>query len=202
MIHYHDFHLHPSIDVLKKEDYSQYINSQSLMESIKSNADNLYEQAKEKGYLDGLEQSKLEQSEHMFKLIDNSIQYLADIEQSIIDIVQKIVKKILHSVSDEELTVGLVRSALQYVRNEKHVVIKVAPSQKIVLKEKLNELLNENPSIGFLDVVADATLKEGDCIMESEIGIVDSSLSTQLDFLMRKMKTLTIDTPKKDADTS
>ena len=43
-------------------------------------------------------------------------------------------------------------------------------------------------AIRLLDVVADSRLKKGDCLLESEMGVVDAGLDTQMGALRRVME--------------
>lgn len=44
----------------------------------------------------------------------------------------------------------------------------------------MNQLLAAYPGVGYLDLLPDARLAPGACILESEIGMVEASLEDQL----------------------
>ena len=99
-------------------------------------------------------------------------------------------KKIIGEFDQEELAISLVKNALQHVRNEKHVTIRVPSAQYSAVQARLNTILAEYKGVGFIDLVADPRLSSGDCIMESEIGVVDASVDVQLRALQKRFDSL------------
>ncbi|WP_404831101.1 FliH/SctL family protein [Endozoicomonas euniceicola] len=55
-------------------------------------------------------------------------------------------------------------------------------------KAKVNDILAEYKGVGFIDLVADQRLSTGDCIMESEIGVVDASVDLQIAALQKRFE--------------
>lgn len=82
----------------------------------------------------------------------------------------------------------MVKNALQHVRNEKQVTIRIPPSQFKMVKARLNEILAEYKGVGFIDLVSDERLSTGDCIMESDIGVVDASVDLQIKALQKRFE--------------
>ncbi len=187
----------PSTRVLKAEDYSLFLEAQDIIvmaneqaDGIIDDAEKAYQQERERGYQDGLDVSKIEQAEQMLKVVSRTINYLSDVEKSLADILLSGVKKIIGEFDQEQLAVNLVRNALQHVRNEKQVTIRIPPSQYNMVKAKLNSILADYKGVGFIDLVADPRLSTGDCIMESEIGVVDASVDVQLIALQKRFEKL------------
>lgn len=189
--------LDPTCRVLKSDDYVVYLEAQEIINAVQKQAAGIvedakkaYEQEKERGYQDGLAQSKSERTDHMLKVVSRTINYLSDIEDTLADILFSGVKKIIGEFDEEELTVSLVKSALQHVRNEKHVSIRISPAQYNAVQARLNAILAEYKGVGFIDLVSDPRLSTGDCIMESEIGVVDASVDVQLSALQKRFDSL------------
>ncbi|MGI9275652.1 MAG: HrpE/YscL family type III secretion apparatus protein [Endozoicomonas sp.] len=190
-------HIDPSCKILKAEDYALYLEASEIIENARQQARDIaedarraFEEQKELGYQKGLEQSKLDQSEQMLKVVSRTINYLSELEKSLAGILMSGVRKIIGDFDQEELAVSLVKNALQYVRNEKQVTIRIPPSQFNMVKARLNEILAEYKGVGFIDLVADQRLSTGGCIMESEIGVVDASLDLQLQALEGRFRKL------------
>ncbi|MBL8918635.1 MAG: flagellar assembly protein FliH [Myxococcaceae bacterium] len=79
---------------------------------------------------------------------------------------------------------ALVRSAVRRLGDARHLVIKLHPDDAEVVgstegRQKLGLTLMQ------VDVVADATLEHGDCVVESENAMVDGRLTTRLEELKR-----------------
>ena len=188
-------HIDPAAKVLKAKDYAFYLEAREIIASAEQKATEIieagkeaYDQQKKQGYEDGIAESKLDQADQMLKVVSRTINYLAEVEKAMADILMTGVKKIIGEFDQEELAVNLVRNALQHVRNEKQVTIRIPPSQFKMVKAKLNEILAEYKGVGFIDLVADQRLSTGDCIMESEIGVVDASVDLQITALQQRFE--------------
>ncbi len=189
--------LDPSARVLKARDYAEYLQAQEVIsqanrqaEEILQKAAKVYESKKQQGYDEGREISKQEQSEHMLKVVSRTIGYLSDVEKALAGILMSGIKKIIGEFDSDEMAVNLVRNALQHVRNEKQVTIRIPPSQFNMVKSRVNEILAEYKGVGFIDLVSDERLSTGDCIMESDIGVVDASVDLQLEALQKRFEKL------------
>ena len=190
-----NLYVDPACKVLKARDHATYLEAQDIVGQaheqaavIAEQAKVAYQQEKERGYQDGLDESKAEQAEQMLKVVSRTINYLSGIEKAMADILLSGVKKIIGDFDQEELAVGLVKNALQHVRNEKQVTIRIPPSQYNMVKARVSEILEEYKGVGFIDLVADQRLSTGDCIMESEIGVVEASVDIQLQALQKRFE--------------
>ncbi|CAM3537592.1 HrpE/YscL family type III secretion apparatus protein [Parendozoicomonas haliclonae] len=193
-----DFHLQPGQKVIKAADYSVIEKSTSLIDKAREQAEQIiveakaaFEQEKERGYQEGLMQSRMEQSEQMLKMVDRSINYLSDVEASLADILMTAVRKIIEDYDDRALTVGLIKAGLQHVRNERQVSVRVPPAHFSYVKEKVAEILSGYKGVGILIPVSDPRLKAGSCILESKIGVVDASIDIQLQALQKRFSQMT-----------
>ena len=190
-----NLYVDPSCKVLKARDYESWLDAQDIIgqaeeqaEAIAEQAREMYQQEKERGYEDGLDESKAEQAEQMLKVVSRTINYLASIEKAMADILFSGVKKIIGDFDEEALAVGLIKSALQHVRNEKQVTIRIPPSQYNMVQARISDILEEYEGVSFIDLVADQRLSTGDCIMESEIGVVETSVDIQLQALKKRFE--------------
>ncbi|MDD7805822.1 MAG: HrpE/YscL family type III secretion apparatus protein [Endozoicomonas sp. (ex Botrylloides leachii)] len=184
-----------SCNVLKARDYESWIDSQDIInkaqeqaEKIAEQAREMYQKEKQRGYEDGLDESKAEQAEQMLKVVSRTINYLSSIEKAMTDILFSGVKKIINDFDEEALVVGLIKNALKHVRNEKQVTIRIPPSQYNMVQARISDILENYEGVSFIELVADQRLSTGDCIMESEIGIVETSVDIQLQALKKRFE--------------
>lgn len=179
--------LAPGLKVLKAKDYASYLDSQHLVEaanskaeSIIANAQQAYETEKQRGYQDGLAQAKIENAQTMVETLARCNDYYQQVEEKMTGVVLEAVRKIIDTFDDVDTTVSVVREALQLVSNQKQVILHVHPEQVVEVREKVAGVLSDFPEVGYVDVVADARLKNGGCILETEVGIIDASIDGQL----------------------
>ena len=78
----------------------------------------------------------------------------------------------------EETIVSVVREALSYVHRAKSIVIRANMNDARALAKRRDNL--HMPAACEVDIRPDATLEPGSCVIESELGIVDARLDTQL----------------------
>jgi type III secretion protein L len=79
-----------------------------------------------------------------------------------------------------ETIAGIVREALAGIRPGRHLVIQVNDAEAQEVRTRTARL-KESLSAGCeIEIVASATVPAGGCVIESELGIVDARLETQL----------------------
>lgn len=189
-----EFRPSPGQRVIKAGDYLAYAEAQAIIaaarqqaEALRLEAERDYQAEKRRGYQDGHEEGKLETAEQIMDVLGATVEFYAGIEQRTGQIVLQMVRKILGEFDDETLTYRIARHALTAVRSQKQVTLRVAPGQVEALKARLDALLNGFPGIHFADVVGDRRLGAGDCILETEIGVVDASVDVQIKALERSL---------------
>ena len=135
-----------------------------------------YERRREEGYRDGVEEGRLEHAEKVMETVLSSVEYIEGIEATLVNVVAVAVRKVIGEIDENERIVRIVRNALVTVRNQQHVTIRVAPADEKAVREGLASMLASVPGgASFLDVVPDARLERGACLLESELGVVDAS---------------------------
>ncbi|MDC5807043.1 HrpE/YscL family type III secretion apparatus protein [Vibrio europaeus] len=187
--------LAPGLKVLKAREYLSYLDSQHLVEAAHAKADSIvksaqqaYESEKQRGYQDGLQRAEIENAQTMIATLAKCNDYYLQVEQKMTGVVLDAVRKIIDTFDDVDTTVSVVREALQLVSNQKQVILHVHPEQVIDVRDKVSSVLSDFPEVGYVEVVADARLKNGGCILETEVGIIDASIDGQLQALKQAME--------------
>lgn len=149
-------------------------------EILRKEAEEAYRRRHEEGYQAGLEKGKAEIAEKMVDYMFQSASYFSKVEGVLVDVVMKAARRVLGEFDQNDVVERVVRRALEATRNEGHVTVRVAPSHSDHLRSRIADILKDYPRIEFLEVVPDGRIQEGGCILETEVGIVDASLETQL----------------------
>ena len=140
-----------------------------------------YERRREEGYRDGVEEGRLEHAEKVMETVLSSVEYIEGIEATLVNVVAVAVRKVIGEIDENERIVRIVRNALVTVRNQ--------PADEKAVRAELASMLASVPGgTSFLDVVPDARLERGACLLESELGVVDASLETQLKALENALR--------------
>ena len=180
--------------IVKAAELGQLFEASALLDAARQKAADMeraaleaYEEKKREGYADGLEEGKLEHAEKMMETIISSVEFIEGIESTLVNVVNQSIRKIIGEMEDKERIVAIVRNALNVVRGQQKVTVRVAPADEAAVLEAMAGMTAGGGN-SFMTVIADARLERDSCILESELGVVDASLSTQLKALENAFK--------------
>lgn len=187
--------LQPDTRLIKADDYQAFVATQQMLAEAQQQAQELlgnaaqeYERQRQSGYEDGMNEAKIEMAEQMIEMAERTVDYFAQVEGKIAGLVMTALRKLIGEFDDAELTLRMVRHALQIVSNQPQVTIRIHPTQEQALRKRLSELLAGYTGIGAVEINADPRLNVSGCILETEMGVVDASLEVQLQALERALK--------------
>ena len=173
--------------LIKSAELGQLFEASALLEAAREKAASMekaaleaYEEKKLEGYRDGLEEGKLEHAEKMMETIISSVEFIEGIESTLVNVVTQSIRKIIGEMGDRERIVAIVRNALNVVRGQQKVTVRVSPADEEAVLQAMAAMTSSASGSSFLTVIADVRLEKDSCILESELGVVDASLSTQL----------------------
>ena len=148
---------------------------------IREEAKAAFEEEKSRGYEKGLQEGKMEIAMQKLDLVNSSVEFMGSVEGKMADIVMKALKSCVMEIGDREMVVNIVRKTMAAViRTQRHVTLKVAPEMAQVVKERVAALRTDYPTVENFDVVEDSRLKGPACVLETEAGVADASVETQL----------------------
>ncbi|MHA3904746.1 HrpE/YscL family type III secretion apparatus protein [Castellaniella sp. WN] len=180
----------PAARVLRAADYAALVQARAMLDQAGAQADAIlagardaFEAERRRGYEDGKRQALLDQAEKMIEIVGRTVDYFAGVENEMVDLVMAAVRKVVDGFDDREKVVAVVRNALAVVRNQKQMTLRLHPDDVEVVRAGINDILAAYPGVGYLDLLPDARLARGACILESEIGMVEASLEGQIEAL-------------------
>lgn len=162
-------------------------NANSEAESIICDAHKTFESEKKRGYAEGVESGKEDMAVQMMDLVTKSVTGFAKFEKDIVNVVLRAIRRIIGEIDKTELITNVVKNALKVVKNQKHATLKVSNDDLKLVREHIEEIKQEFPSLEYIDVFADSHLQDGSCLLETEFGIVDASLEVQLDAIKKSL---------------
>ena len=173
----------PGVKVLKAADVDTLHDAASLIAAAKAHAaeiekkaEAVYEERFQQGYEDGVEAGKMENAEKMMETVLASVEFIESIENTVVSVVNQSIRKIIGELDDETRIKRIVGTALNTVRGQLRVTVRVNPAEEPTVSKALAAMTSGS----YLTVVADPRLGPDSCILESELGVVDASLETQL----------------------
>lgn len=189
--------LEPAQKIIKARDFWAFKEAEEAVadamrkhEEIVSAAKAAYEAEQRRGYDEGTQAAKLEQSSNMIQIVGETVQYFTKVEGRMAELVFDAVQQVVKSFDDREHIATVVRNVLAAVRSQKHLTVRVHPDHVESLRAQLDELLTEFPAIECVDIVGDVRMAPDACSVDSEIGTVEASVSTQLEALRDSFKSV------------
>ena len=156
---------------------------------IRENAKAAYEEERKKGYDKGIADGKTEIAMQKLDLVDSSVAFMENVEEKMSEIVMKALKSCVAEIGDREMVIQIVRKTMAAViRTQRQVTLKVAPELVETVRARVSELTATFPTIETFDVVEDPRLKGSACVLETEAGVADASVESQLAAIERSLK--------------
>ena len=156
---------------------------------IREEAKVAFEEEKKRGYEKGLADGKMEITMQKLDLLDSSVAFMEGVEQKMADVVLKALKSFVVEVGDKEMVVNIVRKTLNAViRTQRHVTLKVSSDVIDFVRSRVSEFCAGYTTVETFDVVEDSRLKGSACILETEAGVADASVETQLAAIEKSLK--------------
>lgn len=180
----------PDERVLKAADYARFVEADRIIEETRRQSDEILAESRRdaeerlrQGYADGLRQGKDEVAEQLFKVVSASVEQVAGMESTLVNVVMQSLRTILGSFDREEVVAKVVGHALKLVRDEKRVLLRVSPADAPLVEARLGDIMRQYPEIVRVDVQPDRTVADGGCIMETDLGVIDATLERQLSLI-------------------
>lgn len=187
----------PDTKIIRADELAAVVSIHNAVELAKLKAQEIEQKAQEDyqkryddGYIEGKMEGQMEYSEKLMDVALESLDALSAVEARLVDVVIESVRKILGAFNPDELTLKLIKHTLAQVRGEKRLVLRVSSQDEPNVRHDLKDyLISSDGRTGYIEVSADVSLKPHSCIIETSLGIVDSSLDSQLEQLQRIFKT-------------
>ena len=121
--------------------------------------------------------------------VDSSVAFMESVEDKMAEIVMKALKTCVTEIGDQEMVVQIVRKTMSAViRTQRSVTLKVSPELVETVRARVSELTTAFPTVETFDIVEDPSLKGAACVLETEAGVADASVETQLAAIEKSLK--------------
>ena len=183
-------HVDPTRRWLRAAELRVLADTQATLEAALAQADLVTGQAqaaleaeRRRGYEEGLEIARLEAAERLIDNVAQQVEFFARVETRMVDLVMDAVRAVIFGFDDRERLLAIVRNVLAAARSQKQVTLRLPPDQVPKVRSEVDQLKSEFPGLEVLELVADAQLSGDACVLETEVGVVEASLDTQMSAL-------------------
>lgn len=148
-------------------------------------ADDIREAARAQGYEDGL----AEVNELLVRFRDEREKKLLEHKGDVVGLAVRVAGKILGREIEErpETFTDLVIRAVRGIRHEKRIQIRVHPDDLSLARAGLDRLRDEVGPGKEIEIREDRAVTGGGCVVETDLGIIDARLETQLKTLEKAL---------------
>jgi type III secretion protein L len=178
--------------VVKADEFTTLVDAMETLrlarrasEQLRANIEAEIEQARRRGYEKGLLEARAELAAQIAETKAQLEHSFASLEGRIVQTVLKAVQQILASTSDRALLEPLIRRVLAQSNSDSPLRLRVSAEQFDAANDAVSSLLKEFPQVEWIDVAKDPNASRGTCVLESEFGVIDGSIDTQLEALRR-----------------
>ena len=170
------------------------IDDRNLISRAQEESDNIKKSAFEEGYRIGLEQASADVEQlkteigNFMSAKKDVFEYIApDILEISVEIAKKIVKKELNT--DPQILIDTIIDVLKTVsKSEPKITIRVHPSSVQMVKDTIPNITYQYGIDSKINIIADPSIEDGGCIFQTNNGIVDASIDTQLDIIKKALE--------------
>lgn len=168
--------------------------AQALLEQAREDVDRMHETAradaeaaKREGYEAGRRQAALEWHQQQTGRVIDKAQMLRNMHEKLATIVTAAVERIVHTEQREALYHRALRSVQGLTNGASSLALRVNAADYEHARAALGSLKALQSQGLNIEVNVDPALQPGACVFESEVGILDASLQTQLEGLRAAM---------------
>ena len=170
------------------------IDDRNLVSRAQEEAENIKKSAFEEGYRLGLEKAEgdLQKFREEFGQFMNArkdvFEYIApDILEISVDVAKTIIKKELDS--DPQVLINTIIDVLRTVsKNEPKINIRVRPQAVQFIKDTIPNITYQYGIDSKINIISDPSIEEGGCVLQTNNGIVDASIDTQIEIIKKALE--------------
>ena len=113
-------------------------------------------------------------------------------EPQLVDAILEVVGTVfqVQFAEKKDFVMHLLQATLNKIEGSKDYLVRVSKDDFAVVSEKKSEIQSQLPRNAVLEIVEDMTLTKNQCLIETDGGVFDCSLDTQMDSLVRDLRTL------------
>lgn len=170
------------------------IDDRNLVSRAQEEADTIKKSAFEEGYRKGLEQAEADiqtfrnEISSFMNATRDVFEYIApDILEISVDIAKKVIKKEVET--DPQVLINTIVDVLKTVsKSEPKINIRVKPQAVQFIKDTLPNITYQYGIDAKINIVADPSIEDGGCVFQTNNGIVDASIDTQLEIIKKALE--------------
>ena len=173
----------PVGNVVKSSDRHIIVEGDQLLAEVRKQGRHAYDTALEQGRRDGEAEGRKRAAALMADTVVAAQGQLRASEKRLIAIVMQAVRRIIGEFDDTELTSRLVRQLVAEAEGQGRIRLRVSPAELAAARDCVRRIPSRHGGRELVEVVADPSVQDRACRMETELGFVDTGVDAQLEVL-------------------
>ena len=179
--------------------------AEAIIADAKDQAEAVRQQAQEEGYNQGLLEGKQQAQKELEELrqqmdkaqekMQETYQHqLEELEPKLVDVIAEVFEQVFHVQFDDkkEILIYLIQNTILGIEGAKEFLIKVGVDDFAFLESHMNEIIEKVGHSVKLEFMADASMKDGQCVIETDSGVFECGRDIQLENLIKTLRSLSL----------
>ena len=187
--------LAPGVQHLRSTDFEQLMQIHTTLSAAEHRAAEIVRKAvdvQDQARLEGQSEGRAAARQELLLAVTDMQATLQDwvlqTEPQLVDMVLRCVREVVKGTDSESLVRGSIGRALAEMATATDIRIQVHESHIASLRAEVDALAEQYALEGSIRIESAASLKPGDCIVESPLGTVDLRIESQLKFVDQTLK--------------
>jgi len=147
----------------------------------------------------GMEAATEDIQDRLFAIAEASANAIARAEERIIEMGLQIARRIIGSFDEADIAARVAKKSVTLSANSSFVRLRVAPAVTDSLRERLESVLPPTMASVQIEVIGDDRVRGGGCIMETDAGLIDATVESQIAAIERGLRRSLVEVPGRDA---
>ena len=173
----------PLGNLIKADAFHVMAEARAALAQIEEQGRRAYERAVEQGKADGVAQGRQAVARLLTESAAAAQSYWATSERRLVAIVNDAVRRIVGNLDNDAAVAGMVERLVSEARDEGKIRLYVSPRQRPAIEKGILDFLKPSPGVATVEVVEDAGVEKDACRVETDLGIVETSVEAQIEAL-------------------
>ena len=173
----------PLGNLIKADAFQVLAEAEEALARIEEQGRQVCEKAFQQGKAEGVAEGRQAVGRLLTETAAAARSYWDGSERRLVAIVMDAVRRIIGDLDNDAAAVGMVERLVNEVRDEGKIRLYVSPRQRPAVEKRFTEILNPASGIATVEVIEDTEVEEDACRVETELGIVETSVEAQLEAL-------------------
>ncbi|NLS45400.1 MAG: hypothetical protein GX969_06650 [Firmicutes bacterium] len=174
------------------------LQAEAILAEAKEKSREIYEKAYTEGFEEGRvtgENKALEEASALLRYLKELGQAIASSQEKIIASTEESIGKLALAAAakivkreiemDESIIQTIVRESLKAIKGSNSIKVKINAKDVDRIRDYKDVLIRTVDNITDFEIIEDPRVKQGGCIVETDLGIVDARIESQLEELGR-----------------